>query len=102
MRLLSSLFVAAIFMLGTMSISYGQQPSPPPGGYDHLTGLDDAWNSRANESESRRTVVPEPRVIEKGPLALSNQDRDYYAAFLAEPHTGLIRLLPRDNPRSAF
>src|SRR5438876_8038021 len=98
MKLPSIRFAAVVFMLGTMSISYGQQPSPPPGGYDHLPGLDDAGNSRSNTREPAR----EPRVVEKGPLALSEQDRSYYAALLAQPNTGLIRLLPRDNSRSAF
>src|SRR5882724_6270715 len=98
MRLLSSLFVAAIFMLGTMSIAYGQQPPAPPGGYDHLPGLDDAWRAKTDAREPAR----EPRVVEKGPLAVSAQDRNYYAAFLAQPNTGLIRLLPRTNPKSVF
>lgn len=44
----------------------------------------------------------EPRVVEKGPLALSDQDRNTYAGFLAERNTGLIRLLPRNNPKSVF
>jgi hypothetical protein len=41
-------------------------------------------------------------VVEKGPLALSEQDRNYYAALLALPKAGLIRLLPRENLKSAF
>ncbi|HBB94128.1 MAG TPA: hypothetical protein DC054_01945 [Blastocatellia bacterium] len=98
MRLLSSLFVAAIFMLGTMSIAYGQEATPPPGGYDHLPGLDDSSNSRSNPSAPAR----EPRVVDKGPLALPDQDRSDYADFLAQPNTGLIRLLPRNSPGSAF
>jgi hypothetical protein len=37
----------------------------------------------------------EPRVLKKGPLAPSEEDRTTYANFLARPQTGLIRLLPR-------
>jgi hypothetical protein len=44
----------------------------------------------------------EPRVLTKGPLALSDQDRANYAGLLAQSNTGLVRLLPRINPRSAF
>jgi len=98
MRLLSSLLVAVIFMLATMSIAYGQQPPPPPGGYDHLPGLDDEWKAKTDAREPAR----EPRVLEKGPLAVSEQDRNYYAALLALPNAGLIRLLPRENPKSVF
>jgi len=98
MRLLSSLFVAAIFMLGTMSIAYGQQPPPPPGDYDHLPGLDDLSNSKSNA----RAPAREPRLVENGPLALPDQDRSDYAGFLAQPNTGLIRLLPRNSPGSVF
>jgi len=41
----------------------------------------------------------EKRVITKGPLAPSVEDRAIYANFLAQPHTGLIRLLPRQVPQ---
>lgn len=106
MKLRSIRFTPFIF-LGMMLVFaarvQGQQPPPPPGGYDHLPGgLDDAWNARTRASESSRPVAREPRVIEKGPLAVSEQDRNYYAALLALPNTGLVRLLPRNNPTSAF
>src|ERR1051325_7460731 len=48
------------------------------------------------------TTRSEPRVLTKGPLAVSSQDRANYAGFLAQSDTGLIRLIPRINPRSAF
>jgi hypothetical protein len=50
----------------------------------------------------KTTQRSEPRVVTKGPLALSDQDRANYAGFLAQSDTGLIRLLPRINPKSAF
>ena len=39
---------------------------------------------------------PEDRVIKKGLLAPSVQDREEYSAFLKAKHTGLIKLLPRE------
>jgi hypothetical protein len=97
-----TLFIFLGMMLAFAARVQGQQPPPPPGGYDHLPGLDDAWKAKIAASDAIRPVAREPRVIEQGPLAVSEQDRNYYAALLALPNTGLIRLLPRDNPKSAF
>lgn len=51
-----------------------------------------------------RPTIPrsEPRVLTRGPLALSDQDRANYAGLLAQSNTGLIRLLPRINPKSLY
>ena len=46
----------------------------------------------------------EPRIITAGPLAVSTQDLLDHKAFLSQPGTGLMRLLPRElveNPDSA-
>jgi hypothetical protein len=42
----------------------------------------------------------EPRVLKKGPLAPSDEDRTNYANLLAQHNTGLIRLLPRQYNQS--
>src|ERR1051326_8299754 len=78
----------------------GQNPLPPPNNdYDyHLPGLDDYGKAKSEAAPVKR----EPRVIVHGPLALSDQDRANYASLLAQPNTGLLRLLPRTNPTSAF
>lgn len=46
--------------------------------------------------DSRRWVPPEDRVLKKGLLAPSAEDRTAYAAFLRTRNTGLLRLLPRE------
>ena len=48
------------------------------------------------------TTQREPRVVTRGPLALSDQDQANYAGLLAQSNTGLVRLIPRINPKSAF
>lgn len=91
------LFIAAAFLFGTLVCERlrAQQPQME---YDyHLPGLDANSKTRV-----RPPVAREPRVIDKGPLALTAQDLNYYASLLAEPNTGLIRLFPRINPKSAF
>ena len=93
------LLVAVPLVFGTLICRRvpAQQPELQ---YDyHLPGLDDESKAR---SKNLPLVAREPRVIEKGPLALTVQDRDEHTSFLAEPNTGLIRLLPRTNPKSAF
>jgi hypothetical protein len=76
--------------------AWGQQANNPgldPSGHD--------WYSDMVSSASpRQTHSSEPRVIKKGPLAPSDEDRATYAFFLAEPQTGLMRLLPRQVPQS--
>jgi hypothetical protein len=48
----------------------------------------------AAEIESLREQIKEKEAVL---LAPSREDRDAYAEFLAQPHTGLIRLLPRER-----
>jgi len=45
---------------------------------------------------NRSGYAREPRVVKKGLLAPSQDDRLRLAAFLQTPNTGLIRLLPRE------
>ena len=46
------------------------------------------------EIETKRAEIAE---LEKKVLATSNADREEFAAFLTQPDTGLIRLLPREK-----
>src|SRR5947209_5647300 len=48
----------------------------------------------AAEIESLREQIKEKEAVL---LAPAPEDRDAYAEFLAQPHTGLIRLLPRER-----
>jgi hypothetical protein len=79
----------SLLSLNTFSQSPGTTASPNSGEvYDPWKKTDQQWN-RALERPA-----PEDRVIKKGPLAPSAQDRTDYAAFLKGGNTGLIRLLP--------
>src|ERR1051326_121486 len=82
-----------------MSPPLPQLPEPPTVGLSsHWPGWEDVERPAMDLNRPAR----EPRVIAKGPLALSNQDKIDYASFLAQPNTGLIRLLPRINRSSVF
>lgn len=76
-----------------------QQPNNPPFDFP-AHGIEPP--ERTWDEENRRLRLREPRIIEKGPLAVPDQDRITYASFLSEPKTGMIRLLPRINPKSVF
>lgn len=52
--------------------------------------------SLRDAAPNRPLIVGEPRVVKKGLLAPSQDDRLRLAAFLQMPNTGLIRLLPRE------
>ena len=60
-------------------------------------GQQDSHGVQLPETDRRANDrhASEPRVLEKGPLAPSEEDRNTYANFLARPQTGLVRLLPR-------
>ena len=60
--------------------------------------------SVAAQSPSRDDVIKEIEakraelaVLEKKVLAVSDTDREEFAVFLNKPHTGMIRLLPRET-----
>lgn len=60
--------------------------------------------SVAAQSQSRDDVIKEIEakraeiaVLEKKVLAVSDTDREEFAAFLSQPQTGIIRLLPRET-----
>jgi hypothetical protein len=90
----SALVVLAIFLLLTAS-AFAQQASNPPGDVVAHTFPDDInayWRPNNDRSSHR-----EDRVLKKGLLAPSAQDRLTYESFLRERKTGLIRLMPRES-----
>src|SRR5215831_3185062 len=84
--ILFTFLVTLIASLSTAAV-LGQQPPNPP--FDFTS--------------EPQTHHAEPRVLKKGPFASSDEDRAIYGGFLAQPHTGLIRLLPRQyhQPKNA-
>jgi len=87
----SSLVVLAIFLLNTNG--FAQQASNPPFDFpDHTTP-----EPPMRPDEDRRLLSREDRVLKKGLLAPSAQDRLTYESFLRERKTGLIRLMPRES-----
>ena len=107
MRILIVFAVSAITLcLGSSNVSLGQgqdmrlptEGSVPSNGnpYPNLTPVD------VSVSTHRVPGSREPRVLTRGPLAPSDQDRANHAAFLTQPNTGLVRLLPRQVAGSSF
>ena len=73
-------------------------PNFPPHGLDPA---ESGWYSDMIRAGNERQVHhSEPRLLKKGPLAPADEDRTTYAAFLTQPQTGLIRLLPRQFNQS--
>ncbi len=96
----------AILVVGSLALvqnASGQSPAPaPPYGPAHVGGYDpirEEFNRRQPSTFfPRRTYGPvkEDRVVKKGLLAPSVQDRADHAAFLKQSDTGLVKLLPRE------
>jgi hypothetical protein len=85
-------FVITVLAVSTLA----QQASNPPFDFD-LHGVEPP--DRPNRDNRREQ---EDRVLKKGRLAPSENDRNLLSNFLQDRHTGLIRLMPRetyDNPR---
>ena len=102
-------FISASFVILAISLlavsASAQQASNPP--FDFPKHVDvpgeksdeDRYREmirRNTERSPREGPSREPRVLKKGLLAPSDQDRASYASFLRQPNTGLIRLLPRE------
>jgi hypothetical protein len=69
-------------------------------GDKHVGGdvpIDERLADATRRGRSLITPPPEDRVLKKGVLAPSRDDRATFAAFLGMPNTGLIRLLPRES-----
>lgn len=102
-RVILSLAVVAVSSSAWLQNARGQSPAPAPpygpahvGGYDPIT---EELNRRQPRTFfPRRAYGPakEDRVVKKGLLAPSVQDRAAHAAFLKQSNTGLIKLLPRE------
>lgn len=91
----SSIVVLAIFLLSASA--FAQQASNPPFDFP-LHGVEPPERRYNDDPSSRR----EDRVLKKGPLAPTENDRNLYRNFLRGRNTGLIRLMPReiyDNQR---
>jgi hypothetical protein len=81
--------------LSLSSAASAQSPmSPPPYGdfptHVGTTGL----TAEGVGSPSERHVTREARVLKKGLLAPAAEDRSVFAAFLQQPNSGLVRLMP--------
>ena len=99
-RFVARLIFATTIMIGWSISSAAQSPAPPPpygpthvGGYDPIR---EEFNRRQPRTFFPFGPAKEDRVVKKGLLAPSVQDRAHHAAFLREKNTGLIKLLPRE------
>jgi hypothetical protein len=98
-------FAAASFILASSLLSINTMAQmdslPNDGGLGPTNGVDWHLPKSPNFPEldgrsNHRPVLPEARVLKKGPLAPAVEDRVSAAAFLRTRNTGLIRLLPRE------
>jgi hypothetical protein len=108
-------FVAGCQVALTLSFlslnAFGQFPAP--GRSDDISRqVYDPWNSRqvrdpwkTTDQEWNRALTkpaPEDRVLKKGLLAPSVQDRTDHKAFLTQSNTGLIKLLPYERANESL
>ena len=95
-----ALFLAIFSFAGVNSVCRAQKLPQPSGQNPNFTIFDER-RPNINEAASGGPSS-EPRVLKKGPLAPSEDDRTSHAGFLTRPNTGLIRLLPRQFKQSKF
>src|SRR5687768_17440097 len=102
-RFVARLILATTIVIGGLISATAQSPTtPPPYGQTHVGGYDpireELDRRRPGFTSTPRRVRPtrEDRVLKKGLLAPSVQDRADHAAFLKQSDTGLIKLLPRE------
>lgn len=94
-------FILVFLLAGANSVCQAQMEPPPFGDTKaHYPSYDERWWDKKPSLD--RPVVSEDRVLKKGPLAPSDEDRANHASFLSQPNTGLIRLLPRMFEQSKF
>jgi hypothetical protein len=84
-------FVALILSLPAASASAQQANNPP---FDFPLHTTPEPPDRPNNY--RRPWQSENRVLKRGPLAPTENDRKVFSTFLRDRHTGLIRLIPRE------
>src|ERR1700682_2331490 len=86
-----------IILVASLTI-LAQSPMPPPpyGDYQQpVQPLEVKWAEiQSNLRRNRNSVATESRIVRKGLLAPSTNDRLNSAAFLRTPDAGLILLLP--------
>lgn len=98
-RFLSGIVVAVTIVLTSLVSAAAQRGSVPPYGPAHVDGYDpitEDFNRGRIRPEPRYGPPKEKRVLTKGLLAPSKADRFENEAFLKQPDTGLIKLLPRE------
>lgn len=89
------IFFAASFVLALSLLAASasaQQASNPP--FDFPLHTTPEPPDRPNND--RRARLKEDRVLKKGPLAPTENDRNLFSSFLRARNTGLVRLMPRD------
>lgn len=74
--------------------TFGQSPGPRSSSVDQQEVFDPWKKTDQQWNRVLEKPAPEDRVIKKGLLAPSEQDRMDHTAFLKGSNTGLIRLLP--------
>ncbi|HEX6187176.1 MAG TPA: hypothetical protein VFZ40_03780 [Pyrinomonadaceae bacterium] len=103
LRVVLALVVVAVSGLAFVPSASGQSPAAAPpygpahvGGYDPIKEELDRRQPRTFFPRRNYGPAKEDRVVKKGLLAPSLQDRADYADFLKQSGTGLIKLLPRE------
>lgn len=94
MKTISISSIAILFASLTM---FAQSPMPPPpyGDYQQpVQSLEQKWAEIQNDLRRNQHLASEPRIVAKGLLAPSTNDRLTSAAFLRVPDAGLVLLLP--------
>ena len=97
LRKASLVGITSLIQICLSGFSFAQErpAGPPPFGDKHVGGDVPIDERLTRPSEGRaRTLPAEDRLVTKGPLAPSQEDRTAFAAFLRMPNTGLIRLIP--------
>lgn len=95
-RVAMSVFLA-LACVNIVAFDQDRPSGPPPFGDKHIGG-DVPIDEKLNDAKrTGRSQSPEERVIKKGSLAPSKEDRAAFATFLNLPNTGLMRLSPREK-----
>ena len=105
MRKLVGLHLSVVFLVVCWSctIAFAQSDERPTGvrppyGDAHVGGDVPVDEQMAEARAARRPPQSEDRVVKRGLLALSKDDRNSFAAFLRMRNTGLIRLFALESP----
>jgi len=70
--------------------------APPKDGFPNNVYTRDPNDMFFRDARNPLTSIREPRVLTRGPLAVSPADRATFSAFLKDKNTGLLRLRPRE------